>query len=347
MAQVDVKEVNSQIKKGDFKNLYYFYGKNISGVEAVTKLLIKQTVGGMEEIALTKITGKDINIPNFRDTLEMLPMMCEYNCILINDYNCDEMREDITKQLIEALKEIPPQTIVIFNITGFDVKDGRKTVTAKNKKLVDFVAKNGVVCEQELKTPDELSKSILGSVLKRGCEISIGTARQLAEMCLCNPLVISSEIEKLCAYTNGGIITSETLELLVAQQTDTTVYSLANAVAAFNKQAAFDALDDLMAQRVSRGTIISAVSGAFTDLYRASAAKKNGRTINVMMKDFGYTRDFVVKNAFRDSSKMSTEKLRKCICILRDTAVTLNSTGADERIVLEQAITKMLTLKQR
>lgn len=345
MAYIDVKEVSSQIKKGDYKNLYYFYGRNVSGVETLTRLLIKQTVGGMEEFALTKINGKEINIPSFRDTAEMFPMMCEYNCILINDYNCDEMREEVTKQLIEALKEIPSQTIVVFNITGFDVKDGKKNPTAKNKKLIDFVSKNGIVCEQELKTPAELAKSILSSVQKRGCEISIGTARQLAEMCLSNPLMISNEIEKLCSYANGAEITSETLELMVAQQTDTTVYSLANAIASFNKQAAFEALDNLMAQRVSRGSIIAAVSNTFIDLYRASGAKANGRTIGNMMNDFAYTRDFVVKNAFRDSSKMSQKKLRGCIQILRDTAVTLNSTGADERVVLEQAITKMLVLK--
>ena len=67
--------------------------------------------------------------------------------------------------------------------------------------------------------------------------------------------------------------------------------------------------------------------------------------IGNMMSDFGYTRDFVVKNAFRDCSKMSQKKLRGCIQILRDTAVMLNSTGADERVALEQAIAKMLVLK--
>ena len=230
MAVKDVKEVSAQIKKSEFQNLYYFYGRNVSGVENLTRLLIKNTVGGMEEFALTKINGKEINIPALRDTMEMLPMMCEYNCILINDYNCDEIREDTTKQLIEALKEIPSQTIIVFNVTGFDVKDGKKVPTAKNKKLIDFVSKNGIVCEQELKTPAELAKSVLASVQKRGCEISIGTAQQLAEMCLSNPLMISNEIDKLCAYANGSTITNEMLELMVAQQTDTTVYSLANAI---------------------------------------------------------------------------------------------------------------------
>lgn len=345
MAQIDVREVTSQIKKGDIKNLYYFFGRNVSGVESLTRLLIKQTVGDMEDFALTKINGKDIHIPSFCDTIEMLPMMCEYNCVLINDYNCDEMREDITKSLIETLKKIPQQTVVIFNVTGFDLKNGKKTITGKNKKLVDFAAKNGIVCEQELKTPAELAKTIVGSVSKRGCEISIGTAQKLASMCLSNPLMISNEVEKLCAYANGGVITSEMLELMVAHQDDTTVYSLANAIASFNKISAFEALDNLLAQKVNRGSILSAVSSAFIDLYRASAAKKSGRTIGNMTNDFGYVREFVVKNAFRDCSRMSIQKLRSCIQILRETAVTLNSSGADEKVVLEQAVTKMLMLK--
>ena len=35
---------------------------------------------------------------------------------------------------------------------------------------------------------------------------------------------------------------------------------------------------------------------------------------------------------------MSIQKLRSCIQILRETAVTLNSSGADEKVVLEQAV---------
>ena len=77
MAQIDVREVTSQIKKGDIKNLYYFFGRNVSGVESLTRLLIKQTVGDMEDFALTKINGKDIHIPSFCDTIEMLLTLCK------------------------------------------------------------------------------------------------------------------------------------------------------------------------------------------------------------------------------------------------------------------------------
>ena len=164
MAQTDVRTIMAQLKKGELYNLYYLYGQNVSGVETLTKAIIKKAVGENEEFSLNRLNGKSLNISDFRDMAEMMPMMSEYNCILVNDYNCEEQREDANKRLIDALKEIPPQTVVIFNITGFEIKTkkvrGRFEVADKNKKLVDFISKNGIVCEQGIRTPAELAKDI-------------------------------------------------------------------------------------------------------------------------------------------------------------------------------------------
>lgn len=345
MAQIDVKTVTAQVKKNELHNLYYLYGLNVSGVELLTKSIIKKAVGDNEEFALNRLNGKEINISDFCDIIEMMPMMSEYNCVLVNDYNCDEQREDVNKQLLDALKNVPEHTVIIFNITGFDVKNGKKNISGKNKKLVDLIAKNGIVCEQGIKTPAELSKEIVSKVSARGGMISVANAQELASMCLSDTLAIGNEIDKLCAYANGREISLEMINTLVFRQREVTVYNLANAVSAMNKKAAFDALDELMAQRVNRGIILSAISGSFIDMYRAACAKQSNRSQNDMMRDFGYKWDFMVRNAFRDSSRMSLKRLRACIAILRDTAVQLNSTSADERVVLEQAVTKMLMTK--
>ena len=345
MALTDAKTISAQLKKGEINNLYYLYGLNVSGVELLTKSIIKCVVGEYEEFALNKLSGKSLNISDLRDMIEMMPMMSEYNCILVNDYNCDEYREDAVKKLIETLKDIPDQTVVIFNVTGFDVKNGRKTISGRNKKLVDFFMKNGIVCEQGIRTPAELAKEISAKVSSRGGMISMDNARELAAMCLSDTLMINNEIDKLCAYANGREITSEMLKTMVVQQSDVTVYNLANAVSAFNKKAAFDALDELMDQRVNRGIILSVISSSFIDLYRAVCARQSGRSIQDVIRDFDYKRDFVVRNAFRDSSRMSARRLRACIAILRDTAVQLNSTSADEKVMLEKAVAKMLITK--
>lgn len=352
MAQNDVRTVMAQLKKGELHNLYYLYGQNVSGVETLTKKIIKKAVGENEEFSLNKLNGKSLNISDFRDMAEMLPMMSEYNCILVNDYNCEDQREDVNKRLIDALKEIPSQTVVIFNITGFEIKTkkvkGKLEVADKNKKLVDFISKNGIVCEQGIRTPAELAKDITARVSAKGGMISVESAQELASMCLSDTLMIENEIDKLCAYANGREITSVMLRELVSQQSDLTVYNLANAVSSFNRKKAFEILDDLLSRfpkNEDRRYLFSVVSGSFTDMYRAVCARQSGRGVADVASDFGYKWEFMVRNSFRDSSGMSLRRLRECMEILRDTAIQLNSTSADEKIVLETAVTKMLMTK--
>ncbi|MBR6792527.1 MAG: DNA polymerase III subunit delta, partial [Ruminococcus sp.] len=101
MAQTDAKTIKSQLKKGELSNLYYLFGADVNGTESLTKAIIKSAVGDNEDFSLTKLRGNSLDISQLRDTIEMMPMMSEYNCILINDYNCEEHKEEEVKQLID------------------------------------------------------------------------------------------------------------------------------------------------------------------------------------------------------------------------------------------------------
>ena len=129
---------------------------------------------------------------------------------------------------------------MIFNVTGFEVgtrrdfRSGETIITDKNKKLADYAVKNGTLVESAMKTSVELSRLIADKVAARGGMISFDNAKELAEMCLCDELTIAGEIEKLCAYADGREITRDMLAELVHVQNDTTIYTIANAVAAKN-----------------------------------------------------------------------------------------------------------------
>lgn len=359
MPYTDSKTISAKLKKEELANIYYICGQNVTEVEKLTKKIIKAAVGESEDFALTRMKGRELDFSELYDTIQMMPMMSEYNCILVNDYNCERPREDMrghsaedyNKKLLEAIKDIPPMTIVIFNVTGFEVKTkyDRKTrstvISDKNKKLADLAAKNGEAVICPVKTPNELAKEIAASVSARGSLISLDNARELAEMCLSDTLAIKNEIEKLCAYCGNGEITRDVIEKMVHRQSSVNVFKLADAVASMNRREAFEALDELMADKDNRGSVLANITASFVDMYRAACARASGRTSGMMKDDFGYVWGFKVDNAFRDSSRMSISKLRGCIVILRDTAQKLNSTAADEKIVLEQMVTKMLMAK--
>lgn len=359
MPQTDPKTIRSELKKGELKNLYYIFGKNIPEVEKLTKQIIKAAVGDNEDFALNKLDGRSLDTSELYDMIQMMPMMSDYNSILINDYNCEKPREnmaglraeDLNKKLVEVLKDIPSQTVVIFNVTGFEIsvkndyKTGKSIIKDKNKKLADLAAKEGALVECPIKNENELAKDIAASVSARGALISLDRARELAEMCQSDTLTIRNEIDKLCSYVGSGEITSDVLHNLVHRQSDVTFFKLADAVAAFNKRSAFEALDELMQDKENRGAVLANIIGSFIDMYRAACARKSGKQVMDVKEDFAYVWEFKVKNAFRDSSRMSIRRLRECIKILRDTNITLNSGGGDEKTILEQTVTKMLMTK--
>jgi DNA polymerase-3 subunit delta len=359
MPVLDTKTLKSMLNKGDIQRLYYIYGQNVPDVEKATKLIVKAAVGENEEFALNKLEGRYLDFSDLYDMIQIMPMMSDYNCILINDYNCEKPREnmaglraeDINKKLLETIREIPDQTVVIFNVTGFEIalktdfKTRKTYIKDKNKKLADFIEKNGTVVECPVKSENELAKNIAASVSARGSLISIDNARELADMCQSDTLTIRNEIDKLCAYVGKNEITKDVLYNLVHRQSDTTFFKLADAVAAFNKRSAYEALDELMQDKNNRNVVLSTITSSFIDMYRAACARKSGKQFFDVKEDFGYALDFKVKNAFRDSSRMSIKRLRKCISILRDANMLLNSSGCDEKTVLEQTVTKMLMTK--
>ena len=359
MSKLDAKAIASALKKGEVSNIYYIFGTEVTEVERVTRQIVKSVVGDAEEFALTKMQGNQLDFDALYDLVQMMPMMSEYNCILINDYNCekpvDNMRghtaDYFNTRLMDIVKDIPPMTVVIFNVTGFAVQtkeDWRKndySVSDKNKKLADYAAKKGVLCRCNKRTPQELSKTIANKVSARGGMIPVRVAERLAEMCLCDSLRIESEIEKLCAYACGREITMEMLSELVHEDSDMTGFKLAAAVASMNSRAAFEAIDEMNIDDKNRVLVLSAVQNTFLDLYRAALAINAGVPQEQVVSDFGYyARQFAVKNAFRDCRKMSIRKYRGCIRILRDITLRLNSSSADPKTVFEQAVTQMLAL---
>ncbi len=344
MAVLDCKSVSTQIRKGALANVYYFYGADLVQVEALTRQLIQAATGGNETFALTKYEVKNFDLRALSDTAEMFPMMAPYNCIWVHDVNADSLREEQLKQLLELCANIGSQTVLLFSVTGFDVKGGKKTASGKNKKLIDCIAKHGIVCEAEQRTFAELAKALIGGAQRRGCMLERSVADEMVVRCMGNTVRLQSELDKLCAHAGGGTIAMEDVRALVAPSIETTTFALAKAVISLKPSAAMAELDRLFAMRTERTFIVHAVASAFLDLYRASVAWRSGHTAEEMRNDFSYRMDFVVRNAFRDCRKIQPERLRACVGVLCELEEKLNSSAADERVLLETAIVKMLEI---
>ncbi len=348
MAQISSLELTKKIRAGELTNVYYIYGKDVMTVENISKAILKKLLGKDWKNDYTKIDGKNLDISEFEDTVETCPMFSEYNAILLNDLNAKDIKSNL-KRIVEVIENIPNFTFLIINITGFDIYGGKKTITGDNKKIIDAVAKKGIVCECGLKTVSEMIKSICTSVEKQGCNITQKNAQILAEYCLMDSMQISNEIKKLCAYRENEEIRAEDIDSLVAGQIETDSFKLAKAVVSLNSSQAFFLLDDLLNKRNEPIAVLTAISMSFIDLYRAKVGTTAGKHSNDVVADFRYGgRAFAVNNAYRDCKKISLKNLHKCIQILKETDKKLKtSSGMPPKILLEKAITEMLAVTRK
>lgn len=345
MPNCDPKQLSAQIRKGELQNIYYIYGADMVQVRQLTAAIIKKATGGNVGMALTKFDGQKLDLKELEDASRQFSMFAQYNCIQVHDLNAEMLREEQMEQLLRLLPEIGGATVLVFDITGFDPKNGKKTPQGKNKKLIDCIAKHGVVCEAVQRTPAVLAKELSGLAEKRGCILPNDSAEELVRLCMGNTLILRSELEKLCAYADkGGTITVAMVREMISPQLETTTFNLAKAVVSQRPKAAMEELDKLYAMRTNRTFIVHAIASSFLDLYRASAAMRAGKQLSDMKQDFEYKFDFMVQNAFRDCRRLPPERLRACIRVLRDLEQDLNSTSSEERTMLEAAIVKMLAI---
>ncbi len=348
MAELTSTELIKKIKSGDLSRIYYIYGQDVLTVENVSKAVLKKYLGKSWSNEVTRIGGSELNMDTFSDMAQMCPMFSEWNVFLINDINAEELNTSDLETFLDIIKDLPEYSVIVISITGFDVKKGKKTMSAKNKKIADIISKNGIVCECALKSAVLLSKAVIDNAEKSGCSISKKAADMLVDLCRCDSMVISNELEKLCAYCENSEIRTEDIEELVTVGIETDAFKLSRAIISLNPSLAMEILNRLIEKKEEPVAIVAAVSMSFIDLYRARSAINSNKRANDVISDFNYgNRRFAVDNSFRDSPKISHESLKKCIELLRDADRSLKQTGSTGAIVLEKTVTEMLMAVKR
>ncbi len=343
-------ELVKSIRANRILPCYLFWGKDTFTCETIAKKLIDRLVPDeAKDMNYHFFPASAFSCNELSDICEAVPMFADRVVAAVNDLNADSLHPNEAKRLFDIISGIDGSTTtVIFYATGADLAAGKKALSQKNKKLADHIVKSGgAVVEFAYKRPPELIRHIQSRLGERGCYISDGNAEYLAAVQNCNLLMINNECDKLSSYQSGGEITRETVELLVSGQEDTDAYKLSKAVVLGRRAEAFDILDRLYSRQAESIVLLSVISGAVMDIYRAKAAALEGISEKTVIEDYGYRgRDFAVKNAFRDCRGMTVEKLRFCLRILSDCDRDMKSKRTDPRVMLEEAIAKILEYRR-
>lgn len=345
MPLLNDKALSQRIKDGNIDGVYLFYGHDIGSVEKFTHRLCQKLMPKeAEDLNLHRFNGRELDLSALRDITDSYPMFCERTLVTINDLSLKDLKKNDLDFLKETLKSIDSSfaTVIIY-ITGIDIYRTKKALSSEWASFSKFCQKIGSVCEFELKTASELSRAIIANLNKAGITISPSNASYLAQLCLCNTVLIQNELSKLAFYKTTGEITKEDIDLLCVGQTDTDSFKLANEIVSKNAKSAYKILSEICRKPDEYIATLSSVNMAFVDLYRAKLARSLGATEQNLQDDFSYPANlqFRARNAYRLCKNHSLKDIRRCLMILSAADSDLKSKRTDPKIIFQTAIAKI------
>lgn len=335
------------------KKLCYLCGEDGVAVTQTEQRILKKLTDG-DAMSYTAFDGQEVDMERLSEACGFCPMFQPFNVILIRDLDADTLSPSMVDSLLKLWEDLPDRVVVLVvmrSLTVYEVKRGAPVFTPKHKKIAAFFEKNGILCVCEKKNPLQLGREIIERAKRHGSEISREDAELLANRCLCDSTLIRTELDKLIACADGEPITFPMIDALTVQQPDADAFRLARAVTGGDGTTAFRLLQALTAKSEDSKTILgllSILSSTFTDFYRAKLGMGAAKQAGDITADFAYpkNREFAVKNAMRDCNSMSLPQLRTCIRILRETDRACKSSRTAPRLLMEQAIVRMLRVKR-
>lgn len=342
MARLTEAEFKKHLSAKDYSGLYLLFGEE--------KLLVKQYTDKLVE----KIVGKkpsDFNFHRMKQSTpteeiiscaEMIPFTADINCILITDYNVDEIGESDFSALCKVFEDISETTIMIFSMPTLDIN----MKSSRQKRFISRAEDFGIVLKCDKKEQAALEKQLVSWAGKRGNSLSSANAAKIIAYCGSDLLTLENELEKLCAYKDySGEITLDDINLLTTKNLEAKVFKLADYVITGNSDAAYKQLDLLFYQHEEPIAVLAVLSGAYVDMYRVRVALESGEKASVLEKSFDYGKKaFRLKNAERDGKRLTTTAMRKSLDEILETDYKMKSTRADKRVLMETLISKLIML---
>lgn len=335
----DEQQLKKHLSTDPLKPVYLLYGEE-SWLTLLYASRIKDKVVGQDDLAgfnFHEFDGDTATVDKIEDAAEALPMMADRQCVLVKDMNL--AAADVSDRILKLVQDPPPECVMIFRQIAVQ-PDSKKS--ARWKKLLEAVAKTGVVAEFRKKEGAELYRLLVQYARKRGAELTGDNAALLTERCGNDMNLLFRELDKLAALADGGEITRQHILTAATLNLEAKVFDLSRQLLSGRMGTAYQTLNTLLANREDPVEILAPLTGAFVDLYRAKVAAAGGKPATSLAQVFNYRgRDFVLRNAARDCARISLSALRDCLDILAETDRLLKSSSADPHMLLERALTQL------
>ncbi len=342
MAQLTEEVFRKHLKSGTFSRVYVIYGAESALVARyASQLEQKAAPTQFPDFNLHHLSG-DVGADAIAEAVEALPMMDTRSCVVVYNYDPDAANAAETKKMAQLLGELPDYCTLIFRMASVTMNPKKP---AKWKAFLKAAGAAGDVLELPQRSESELVRYITAYAQKNGCAMDAAAARLLIAQCGRDWALLQNELDKLCAWTDGGPIDRAAIEAVACVMPETAAYKRAAALVSGAFDDAYRQLDTLLFQREEPVMLLGAIASAYVDLYRARAAADSGESAMALGPVFDYGRmEFKLRNAARDCQRYTLAQLRRCLDALADADAALKGSRTPSRGVLEKMMAELMQI---
>jgi DNA polymerase-3 subunit delta len=333
----DAKVLRTAVKERGFAPAYYFYGDDdyLKG-EELRRLIDAAIDPATRDFNLEFLRGAEVDATTLGSIAGTPPMMAERRAVVVRDVNA--LKKD-ARAVLDAYLERPAPDALILLVSGAGVKPDKALLSAAT--AVEFAPLSGA------RIPRWISYYVEHDV-GGGATITSGAVRLLQEAVGTELAQLRVELDKLVAFTGGGIIDEAAVSAVVGIRPGETLGDFLDAVARRDAVAAIGMLDNVMQQpKASAVTTVMALTSQTLVIAWSQSARERGSHAGKLTQDLfsllkesgsvftGRSWGEFVATCVRESERWSPAAIDSALDALLDADKTLKDSrvSSDEQVL--------------
>lgn len=305
-----MKQLNEDIKSGNFKQIYLLYGEERYLRRQYRERLRKALCNEGDTMNTHFYEGKDFSVGEVIDLAETLPFLAERRVIFITDSG---LFKSGGEKMAEYLASPNETTFFVFTESEVD----------KRSKLFKAVTAKGYAAEFTVQDENTLKRWVAGVLAKDGKKITENTVQLLLSKTGTDMGNIQSELEKLICYCmDREVITDEDVEAICTTRISNHIFDMINAIADRQQKKALELYYDLLALKEPPMRILFLIARQCNMLLQAKELKSKGYDNRTIGSKLGVP-PFIAGKYLNQASRFRTSTLRSAVkqCVEAEEAV--------------------------
>lgn len=303
--------VGNNLSAKEYKKAYLLYGFEAYLRNYYKNALKKALVNEGDNLNFSYFEGAGTDVSSVKDLLVTMPFMAEHRVVICENTGWfakagsdsesdDESASGKYKELIETLKNLPDETVVIFSEEKVD----------KRSKLFKAISLVGVCEEYAEQTDDMLARWLVNQAKANGRAMSADTAYYLVSECGKDMILLENEMEKLISWTLGReAITIADVDTVCTHQVNGKIFDMISAIAMHKQKEALALYYDLLTLRESPFHILTLLVRQYTQMLSVKDGL-NRREPTAMIAGKIGAQEWLVKKIADQVRRMSFEDIK-------------------------------------